>query len=84
MLHYIKITDKNINLATQIQMQIFPDECAYQNYQDIINKNLEYQNYYLVYDDDIIIGITGLYSFEDIAITNTIWLGWFRCFRKIS
>ena len=77
MLKYVKITKENIVFATNIQMKIFKDECAYQNYLDIINKNLEWQNYYLVYDDDIVIGITGLYCFEDINITNSIWLGWF-------
>ena len=63
-------------------MQIFPDECAYFNYRDIINKNLEYQNYYLVYDKENVIGTTGLYCFEDISITNSIWLGWFGVLEK--
>ena len=77
MIKYIKITKDNIDYATSIQMQIIPEECAYYSYLYIINKNLEWQNYYLVYDDDKVIGITGLYCLEDINETNSIWLGWF-------
>ena len=82
MLNYIKITKDNIDYATRIQMKIFPDECAYYNYLDIINKNLEWQNYYLVYDGDEVVGVTGLYCFEDINETNSIWLGWFGVLKK--
>ena len=77
MLKFIKITKDNIDYATSIQMKIFPGECAYYNYLDIINKNLEWQNYYLVYEENKVIGITGLYCFENINETNSIWLGWF-------
>lgn len=82
MLNYIKITKDNIDYATRIQMKIFPDECAYYNYLDIINKNLEWQNYYLVYDGDEVVGVTGLYCFEDINETNSIWLGWFGVLKE--
>ena len=82
MFKYVKITKENIDYATSIQMQIFPDECAYYNYLDVINKGLEWQNYYLVYDEDNIIGITGLYCFENIDETNSVWLGWFGVLEK--
>lgn len=74
---YIEITDKNILLATKIQMEIFPEESAYEHYKYVIKENVEYEKYYLVYDANNIIGITGLYSNEDIYETNSIWLGWF-------
>lgn len=77
MLNYVEITNDNIQYATTIQMKVFPDECAYQHYKDTIKKNVEYQKYYLVYKKDKVVGITGLYSFEDISVTNSIWLGWF-------
>ena len=77
MLKYIEITNKNIEYATKIQMEIFPNECGYQYFKDVIDRNLEYQKNYLVYDNNIVIGVTGLYSSEDISITNSIWLGWF-------
>ena len=76
-LKYIKIDNNNINEAVKVQMKIFPDECAYIHYKNTIEKNEDYQNYYLVYDNNEIIGITGLYSFEDINVTNSLWLGWF-------
>jgi len=77
MLRYEKITKDNIDYAVEIQMKIFPGECAYQHYLDVINKNLQWQNYYLVYENNTVIGITGLYCSEDINETNSIWLGWF-------
>ncbi len=77
MLRYEKITKDNIKYAVEIQMKIFPGECAYLEYLDVINKHLQWQNYYLVYDNDNVIGVTGLYCSEDINETNSIWLGWF-------
>lgn len=76
-LKYIEITNTNIDYATRIQMNIFPEESAYKNYKYAIDSNLEYRKYYLVYNQDIVIGITGLYSMEDLNVTNSIWLGWF-------
>ena len=55
MLTYIPITNDNINLATKIQQEIFPGESAYEHYRYTINKNEEYEKYYLVYDKDKII-----------------------------
>ena len=66
MLKYIEITNENIDFATKIQLQIFPNECAYNHYKYTIEKNNEYEKYYLVYYNDKVIGITGLYSQEDL------------------
>lgn len=77
MLTYIPITNDNINLATKIQQEIFPGESAYEHYRYTINKNEEYEKYYLVYDKDKIIGITGTYSNEPLEETNSLWLGWY-------
>ena len=65
MLKYIQITNKNLEFATNIQMKIFPNESAYEHYKFAIKNNLDYEKYYLVYDNDDIVGITGLYSNED-------------------
>ena len=43
---------KNLELATKIQMQIFPKESAYQEFIDCLNSNKEYNIYYLVYSND--------------------------------
>lgn len=77
MLKYVEITMENIEYATKIQMQIFPKESAYEHYKYTIDINMEYEKYYLVYDGNTVIGITGLYSNEDLNETNSIWLGWF-------
>ena len=37
---YIEITDKNILLATKIQMEIFPEESAYEHYKYVIKETL--------------------------------------------
>ncbi len=77
MLKYIEINNENLEYATLIQTQIFPKESAYEHYKKAIKLNLEYQKYYLVYDENKVIGITGLYSNEDLNETGSIWLGWF-------
>lgn len=64
-------------LATTIQMTIFPDVCAFEHYQYAIEQNKDYEKYYLVYEKNEIIGITGFYSNEPIEETNSIWLGWY-------
>ena len=77
MLKYVEITNDNIEFATKVQMRIFPNESAYEHFKFTIERNLEYEKYFLVYDGDIVIGVTGLYSNEDIFETNSLWLGWF-------
>lgn len=82
MLKYIEIDYNNLNYATNIQMKIFPKESAYEHYKYTIKKNLDYNKYYLVYDKDKVIGITGLYSNDDLNETNSIWLGWFGVLKE--
>ena len=77
MLKYVEIINDNIEFATKVQMRIFPNESAYEHFKFTIERNLEYEKYFLVYDGDIVIGVTGLYSNEDIFETNSLWLGWF-------
>lgn len=76
-LKYVEIATNNIELAIRIQMEIFPNESAYEHYKYVIKSKIEYMKNYLVYKNDEVIGITGLYSNEDLNETNSIWLGWF-------
>lgn len=76
-LTYQKITKENLEYAASIQSKIFPGESAYFHYKWTVEVDLEYEVYYLVYDQDKVIGITGLYSNEPLEETNSIWLGWF-------
>lgn len=81
-LNYIQITNDNLMLAVKTQMSIFPEESALEHYKWSINKNVEYEKNYLVYDKEKIIGITGTYSNEKIEKTNSIWLGWFGVLKE--
>lgn len=75
-LHYEEITEENILLASNIQIKIFPKECAYNFYKWSIEKNVDYIKYYIIYNDNTPIGITGIYNYDNFK-ENTIWLGWF-------
>lgn len=75
-LRYELIDNKNLILATRVQLKIFSGEIAYPCYKLSIRDNHEHYKYYLVYNNDVIIGITGLYNecnYED----ESIWLGWY-------
>lgn len=75
-MRYELIDTNNLILATRVQYKIFPNEIAYACYKESIEDNHRHFKYYLVYKENVIIGITGLYAnnnFED----NSIWLGWY-------
>jgi len=83
-LRYVEITDKNILLATQIEMQIFPNMCGYLSYRRAYENGTPY---FLVYLDGDVIGITGLYYEERLGEKNTVWLGWYGllpAYRKLG
>lgn len=76
-LNFIEVTYDNLELAVQIQKQIFPDEDGRQNYIEGITKDpyrKEIVNY-IVYDKDVPIGIVGLYSYNEYP--DDAWLSWF-------
>ena len=73
----VKINKDNVKLATGFQLSIFPEECGYGCYMLSIKLDTNYFSYYLAYDNEKLIGITGIYSFEKIKETNSLWLGWF-------
>lgn len=73
----VEITKQNIDLATNVQLDIFQIESGYNHFLTAINSNKEYCCYFLVYHNDAPIGVTGLYSIEDIEQTNSLWLGWY-------
>lgn len=78
MLKYVPMTKDNIEDMVRTQMEIFPSECGYFQYNYALNCGKDYWKYWLVYDEeDNIVAITGLYSDFDIEETNSIWLGWF-------
>ena len=77
MLKYVPMTRDNIYDMVKTQMEIFPSECGYFQYDYALNCGKDYWKYWLVYNEEDIVAITGLYSDFDINETNSIWLGWF-------
>ena len=75
-MRYELIDKNNLILATRVELKIFPNEIAYSCYKKSIEDEHIHYKYYLVYKEDVIIGVTGLYTetnFED----NSIWIGWY-------
>ncbi len=79
---YKEINNDNLMLAVKTQMKIFPEESALEHYKWGIKTNREYEKNYLVYDSDKIVGVTGIYSNEDLEDSHSIWLGWFDVLEK--
>ena len=73
-LRFEEITPENINLATKIELEFFPDMCAYCSYEDSFKNN---NRYWIVYDENEIVGITGIYENAGLGEPNTCWMGWF-------
>ncbi len=76
-LRYIEVDNDNLELAVKIQNTIFPDEDGRQNYIEGITNDpyrKEMINY-IVYSEQIPIGVVGLYSYNEYP--DTAWLSWF-------
>ena len=77
-----KICNDNLELACKIQNEIFPDENGRQNFIEQINKDPYRKeiDYYIVFRNDIPIGVTGIYSYHEYP--SDTWLGWFGILDK--
>ena len=74
MLRTVRITADNLQYAIRIQNTIFPRYNGEANYTDSITGKASCE-YFLVYDEDTCIGITGMYQYE--IDPDSAWLGWF-------
>lgn len=75
-LRYEKISENNIRVASKIQYEIFPNSSAYLKYlKEIQNKTLDLPADFLIFENDIPIGVVGLYEISKYK--DTIWLSWF-------
>ncbi len=81
-LKYIEIDSNNLDLAVEIQNNIFPLEDGRQNYiEGITNDSYRKEMVnYIVYDDKIPIGVVGLYSYNEYP--DDAWLSWFGVLDK--
>ena len=74
-LNYKKINKDNIDIAYNIQKNIWPEDPDYNDFLDKIKNPSDDNISWLVYNNGKIIGITGVYV-EDID-NESIWLDWF-------
>ncbi len=81
-LKFIEVNYENLDIAVQLQNDIFPDANGKQNYIEGITKDpyrKEMTNY-IVYDKNIPIGVVGLYSYNEYP--EDAWLSWFGVIEK--
>lgn len=74
-LKYIKLDLNNLNLAYEIQRTTWPDDPDYDDLYDKAVNTKDDNCFFLVYDHEVLIGITGVDVFEEYP--ETIWLDWF-------
>lgn len=81
-INFRKIVSDNLELAVSIQNEIFPEEDGRENFIECVEHNpyRKELDYYIVYDSDIPIGITGIYSYHEYPYD--AWLGWFGVLSK--
>jgi len=73
-MHLKRITADNMDYAVSIQEGLFPGESARANYEESLEEFSDYA-YYLIYEDDVCVGIIGLYRYREDP--ESAWLGWF-------
>ncbi len=79
---YVEVGSNNLEVAVKIQNTIFPLEDGRQNYIEGITNDpyrKEMVNY-IVYDNEIPIGVVGLYSYNEYP--SDAWLSWFGVLQK--
>lgn len=74
-LTYIPLNIDNINLAYKIQRETWPDDPDYNDLYDKATNLLDDNCFFLVYNKNNLIGITGVDVFREYS--DTIWLDWF-------
>lgn len=74
-LEYVKIDKDNFEIGYNIQKQIWEDEPDYENFKSKANSNDADNMSWLVFYNNMPIGITGVFT-EDFD-EETIWLDWY-------
>ena len=73
-LKFVPVTMENIILATETEMKFWPDSCAFNSYLRAYQKG---KPYWLVYDNNKLVGMSGIYDYPELGEPGTAWLGWF-------
>ena len=73
-LKFVPVTMDNIILATETEMKFWPDQCAFNSYLRAYQNN---KPYWLVYKNNDLVGLSGLYDYPELGEPQTTWLGWF-------
>lgn len=74
-LKYEILNKNNLDVAFKIQKEIWPDNPDYNDLYDKATNTKDDNCFFLVYDKDVLIGITGVDVFREYK--ETIWLDWF-------
>lgn len=64
----------NIVLVTEVEMTFWPDSCAYNSYLRAYENG---KPYWLVYQGNQVVGMSGIYAYPELGEPETAWLGWF-------
>ena len=76
---FVPVTMDNIILATETEMKFWPDECAFNSYLRAYKNG---NPYWLVYEGDNLVGMSGIYDYPELGEPETAWLGWFGVLEK--
>lgn len=74
-LKYEKINLENLEIAYNIQKETWPQDPDYEDLYDKAVNSSEDNCFFLVYDKNILIGITGVDVYDEYP--DNIWLDWF-------
>ncbi|MCR4949803.1 MAG: GNAT family N-acetyltransferase [Solobacterium sp.] len=74
MIHLVRVTKENLDYAVFIQNTLFPSFNGQANFEDSVSGKAD-NEYDLVYDQDVCVGITGIYTYD--TDPDSAWLGWF-------
>lgn len=79
-LTYKVVNINNLDIAFNIQKNTWPDDIDYNDLYDKATNIKEDNCMFLVYDNNILIGLTGVDIFDEYP--DTIWLDWFTVLEK--
>ena len=74
-LKYETINLKTLDLAFKIQKETWPDDSDYEDLYDKATNVKDDNCFFLIYDRDVLVGITGVDVYDKYP--DTIWLDWF-------